>query len=188
MGKLFDDAIKFAVDAHAGMCRKGTDIPYIVHPMEVSSIVSSMTSKDEVLAAAVLHDTVEDTFVTLEMIRERFGERVCGLVAGESENKREDISKSESWKIRKQETINELCRTDDIEQKMITLGDKLSNMRSIYADYRKIGDALFERFNQKEKSEHAWYYRSICDALECLSDTLAYKELDRLINAVFSDS
>ena len=87
---LLDEAIKFAVDAHAGMVRKGTDVPYILHPMEVAAVTAAMTSDIDVITAAMLHDVVEDTKYTLDDIRERFGDRVAAYVADETENKRED--------------------------------------------------------------------------------------------------
>ena len=91
-------AIIFAVKAHAGMVRKGTDIPYIVHPMVAASIAARITSDQEVLSAAVLHDVVEDTPTTLEQIEAAFGKRVVELVAAESEDKMPNIPASESWK------------------------------------------------------------------------------------------
>ena len=89
--KLLDDAINFATKAHAGVCRKGKTRPYILHPLEAMNIASTLTEDEEVLAAAVLHDTVEDTDVTKADIRAAFGSRVADLVAAESEDKREDL-------------------------------------------------------------------------------------------------
>ena len=139
----------------------------------------------EVLAAAVLHDTVEDTCVTADDIRETFGERVCNLVAAESENKREDLPAADTWKIRKQETIEHLKKAP-LEIKMITLGDKLSNMRSIHRDAKALGDALWHRFNQKDNREHEWYYRAIAECLAELSKYDAYQEYVALIDATFT--
>ena len=84
---LFDDAARFAVEAHADMTRKGGGLPYILHPFEVATIAASMTSDEEVLAAALLHDVVEDAGVDFNELRERFGNRVADLVASETENK-----------------------------------------------------------------------------------------------------
>ena len=82
---LLDRAIIFAVRAHAGTERRGKGFPYIVHPMEAVEIVATMTKDQELLAAAVLHDTVEDTDTTVEQIREEFGNRIASLVASESD-------------------------------------------------------------------------------------------------------
>ena len=66
---LMDRAIIFATRAHSGTYRKGTNIPYIVHPIEAAAIVSSITADPDMIAAAVLHDVVEDTDATVEEIR-----------------------------------------------------------------------------------------------------------------------
>lgn len=186
MGLVLDNAIIFAVNAHRGQFRKGSNAPYILHPMEAAAIVGSMTEDDEVIAAAVLHDTVEDTDATIEEIRERFGSRVAELVAEESENKREDLPAASTWKIRKEETLA-LLKTAPKEVKMLTLGDKLSNIRSICRDYETLGDALWQRFNQKDKNEHGWYYKSIADCLSDLCEYPAYKEYAYLVEKVFGE-
>ena len=81
---LVDSAIRFAVDAHSGTERRGKGFPYIIHPLEAMEIVATITNDPEMLAAAVLHDTVEDTDVTTEDIRKIFGERVARLVVSDT--------------------------------------------------------------------------------------------------------
>lgn len=185
MGKVLDQAISFATEAHKGQLRKGSEIPYILHPLEVAAIVGTMTGDDELLAAAVLHDVVEDTDTTIGQIEALFGRRIAGFVAAESEDKREDLPAEATWKIRKQETLDHL-RTAPIEVKMITLGDKLSNIRSVYRDYMAIGDALWQRFHQKDKQQHHWYYSGIADRLAELEGHAAYTEYCSLVKRVFS--
>ena len=184
MGKILDRAINFAVQAHEGQFRKGTQIPYILHPMEAAAIVGSMTTDEEIIAGAVLHDVVEDTETTVEDVINLFGEQIGSYVASESEDKREDLPAESTWKIRKQETLNHLSAAP-VSVKMITLGDKLSNIRAIYRDYKSIGDALWQRFNQKDKNEHYWYYSGIAKCITELSDYQAYKEYCDLINKTF---
>ena len=181
---VFDRAIIFATKAHCGSFRKGTEIPYIVHPMEAATIVATMTNDRNILAAAVLHDVVEDTEYTIDDIRNEFGEDIAKLVSAESENKREDLPSESTWKIRKQETLNHL-KTASRAEKMIALGDKLSNIRAMHRDYLSIGDKLWERFNQKDKSEHAWYYLGVAECLHELKDTVAYQEYVDLTKKVF---
>jgi len=183
---VLDHAIRFAAEAHSGMTRKGTDVPYILHPMETAAIVGTMTADREILAAAVLHDVVEDTGHTIQEIREKFGDRVAGLVASESEDKRENLPAKDTWRIRKEETIAHLRLTRDPAVKMITLGDKLSNIRAISRDYAAIGDRLWARFNQKDKAEQGWYYVSIAGQLKELRDFPAWQEYNSLIRRVFS--
>lgn len=141
---LLAKAYAFAAKAHEGVTRKGTTIPYITHPIEAASIVMTMTEDVEVIAAALLHDVVEDTDYTLSDIQERFGERIAELVAEETENKRQDQPSDQTWRTRKEETIQSL-KEASIEAKIVALGDKLSNMRSIDRDYEAIGDALCQK-------------------------------------------
>lgn len=185
--ELLSRAMEFAVHAHDSMRRKGTDLPYILHPMEAASIVATMTDDQEILAAAVLHDTVEDTPVTPDDIKANFGERVAILVTAESEDKRADRPAKDTWLIRKQEAVQVICNTQDIGVKMIVLGDKLSNLRSFKRDFAAQGESFYQRFNQTDPKMHRWYHRSIADALAELSNTDAWKEYDALIKEVFAD-
>ena len=184
MDNVLDRAIVFATKVHKGQFRKGTEIPYILHPMEAAAIVGTMTTDNEIIAGAVLHDVVEDTDTTVQQVQELFGERVSKLVAAESEDKRENLSAESTWKIRKQETLDHL-KTAPIDVKMITLGDKLSNIRAINRDYNTIGDTFWQRFNQKDKNEHYWYYQSIADCLKELNEYPAYKEYCELVKKIF---
>ena len=184
MGKLLDKAIVFATKAHEGQLRKGTDIPYILHPLEAASIVATMTTDDEILAGAVLHDVVEDTNTTIEQIRDLFGERVAEFVDFESEDKRKDLPASITWTIRKHENIRRL-RNAPVDALMITLGDELSNVRAIKRDFDALGDEIWQRFNQKDKKEHYWYYQSIADCLDELKNYQVYKEYCELVKNTF---
>ena len=156
---MIDKAREFATKAHDGQFRKGTKRPYIVHPIEVGDIVSTMTTDEEVISAAILHDTIEDCEgVTERMLAELFSERVAGMVAQESEDK------SRTWMERKSATIEHL-RTAPQEVQMIALADKLSNMRDIDRDYPVLGDELWKRFRMQSKAAMGWYYKGIRDVL-----------------------
>ena len=181
---ILDHAIIFAVRAHTGTERRGKGFPYIVHPMEAVEIVATMTKDQELLAAAALHDTLEDTNITLDQLRDEFGDRVASLVADESDEKYEGVSESDSWHARKQAAIDRLARASH-DAKIVALGDKLSNMRAIARDYAEIGDKLWSRFHAKDPKDHAWHYRGLAASLSELSDTFAYKEFVALINQVF---
>ena len=185
MSKL-DEAIKFAVEAHSGQLRKIKNTPYILHPLEAASIASSLTKDEDIICAAVLHDVVEDTDRTIDEIRELFGDRVAELVDSETENKRRYLPPEATWKVRKEETLNHLRETKDIGVKTLWMADKLSNARSFFDAYTKIGDALWQEFNQKDKNEQAWYYREIEKILwPDFKDTLAFMEYSQLIIALF---
>jgi len=157
MNTQLDKAVLFAAERHAGQVRKGTTLPYIVHPMEVMYILYRMGADENVLIAGVLHDTIEDTKTTREEIRDLFGEDAANLVAGHSEDK------SKTWKKRKTDAIKHLAKADK-RFKMLVLADKLSNIRAIAADYRAIGSKLWERFNAPPEQQ-AWYYSKLDDAL-----------------------
>ena len=141
---MIDRAIEFATKAHEGQFRKGTRRPYIIHPIEVGDIVSTMTTDEEVISAAILHDTIEDCKgVTREVLAENFSERVASLVAQESEDK------SKSWMERKGSTI-ERIRTASFEVQMIGLPVKISNIWDIDSDYPAVGDDLWKRFRKQD--------------------------------------
>lgn len=183
--ELLDRAIIFAVKAHADTERRGKGYPYIVHPMEAVEIVATMTADQELLAAAILHDTVEDTEVTVEQLRAEFGERIASLVADESDVMPEGMTEEASWHQRKQAAIDRLSKASH-DAKMVAMGDKLSNMRAIARDYAEIGDEIWNRFHTKDPKEHEWHYRGLADALRELKDTEAYREFESLINQVFT--
>ena len=182
---ILDRAIIFAVKAHTGTERRGKGYPYIVHPMEAVEIVATMTKDQELLAAAILHDTVEDTNVTVDQIRDEFGDRVADLVASESDEMPAGVSEEDSWHARKQAAIDRLSHASR-EAKIVAMGDKLSNMRAIARDYAEQGDKLWNLFHVKDRKSHEWHYRGLANALKELEDTFAYQEFIKLINQVFA--
>ena len=179
---MLNKAIQFAANAHAGQLRKGTRLPYILHPMEAAVIVSSMTQDLELISAALLHDTIEDCpGITIELIHEEFGSRIASLVQQESENKQQ------SWIERKKSTIEHL-KTACNDVKIIALGDKLSNLRSLYHDSQKIGDQLWNRFHVTDKQLHRWYYQNLLVSLNSLEHYPAYQEYKMLLDQVFCEN
>jgi myo-inositol-1(or 4)-monophosphatase len=181
---LLDRAIIFAVKAHHNTERRGKGFPYIVHPLEAVEIVSTITADQELMAAAALHDTIEDTDVTVEDIRAQFGDRIADLVHAESDQFTEGVSEADSWHDRKQAAINRLAAASH-DAKIVALGDKLSNMRAIWRDYQIKGDEIWSIFHVTDKASHEWHYRGLAASLSELSDTFAYQEFIRLINDVF---
>lgn len=178
----FAQAVAFAAFAHDGQSRKGTALPYMVHPMEAAAIAATMTNDPDVLAAAVLHDVIEDCGVTESELRRRFGRRVAQLVQAESEEKYPDAQGT--WQKRKLRAVNRL-RAAPRETLILTLADKLSNLRAIDRDLRSLGPALWQRFHQSNPSMHHWYYASIAEALRPLEGFDAYTEYTTLLRRVF---
>jgi (p)ppGpp synthase/HD superfamily hydrolase len=172
---LIHEAIIFATRKHNGYKRKGTDIPYISHPMEVMQILTETRCRENVIIAGILHDTLEDTEATSAEILDLFGEEVLNLVSAESEDK------SKTWKERKQATIDSLADAS-LDVKMVCLADKISNLRSMASDKKAIGEKLWERFNAG-KDDIEWYYRQI--------GKMAFHPLDKeyhsLLTEVFGD-
>lgn len=156
---LVDKAIAFSAKAHDGQLRKASDVPYISHPMSVGMLLMKAACSDEVVSAGLLHDTLEDTEVTEEMIESEFGTYVLNLVKEASEP-----DKSLSWKERKQHTIQHLG-TASIEACYVIAADKLHNLRSIRLDIENSGEDIWKKFN-KGKDDQAWYYGEIARGLE----------------------
>ena len=172
-------AIIFAAQKHSGQVRKGTDIPYITHPVEVMQILTAAQCAEAVIIAGILHDTLEDTSAAPEEISDIFGHKVLDIVKTESEDK------SKTWKERKQATIARIA-DDTFEAKLVCCADKLANLRSMYADKQAVGEALWSRFNAG-KNDIQWYYQSIVEELRAaLLEYDMYKELTELTNLVFN--
>jgi len=182
---IVEEAIIFATKAHCGQKRKMSDTPYILHPVEVAAIIATITDDREIMAAGLLHDTIEDCGVDPKEIKEKFGSRVSALVQSESEDRLDPRPGSETWMERKEDSLLMLKHTKDLDVKILWLGDKLSNMRSFYRAYKTMGNAFFEGLNQKDPAKHGWYYRTIAEYILELKDTFAYKEYVQLIREVF---
>ena len=176
---IIDRAINFAAVAHNGQTRKSTNIPYITHPFAVGMLLQKMKCAEEVIAAGILHDTLEDTPTTFDDLVEHFGLRVAKLVRAASEQ-----DKSLPWRERKQHTIDALPDAY-VEEIQVITADKLHNIRSIRADIEENGENVWDRFNRGKRDQH-WYYSSIVKALiprkkECK----LIGELEREVKVVF---
>ena len=167
---MIDLAIEVAVRAHQNQVRKGTDIPYITHPMDVGIILAKAGCPDEIIVAGILHDTVEDTAVTLDNIREEFGENIVSIVEGCSEP-----DKSLPWEERKAHTLDFL-KTAPLAVRLVTCADKLHNIRTIATEHEKIGDQVWERF-RKGRSDQEGYYRGLVESLCNRQDNQGHESL-----------
>ena len=181
---LFDKAATFAIKAHSSETRKLGKIPYVIHPFEVAAIAATMTSDENVLSAALLHDTIEDTDTTEHDLRLNFGERVTHLVMMETEEKF-DLPRWKSWQERKEKSLEELAECKERDVKILWLSDKLSNMRSFYRIWEKDGNSFWSRMNQRDITKQAWYYRTIARLVSELKDQDAWKEYNSLVETIF---
>lgn len=156
-------AITVATRAHDGQHRKGSDIPYISHPYSVMLFAAEMTSDEDTLAAALLHDVLEDSpdvYSEADMRRD-FGDTVTNIVLDVTEKKRPD--EKASWKIRKDEYLAHLAHASE-SALIVSLADKTHNLTTLLEDYEQYGDALWERFNAG-KEQQLWFYTSIANTL-----------------------
>lgn len=176
---LIEKAIIFAAKAHENQTRKGTTIPYITHPYAVGMYLQKAKCSEEVIAAGILHDTLEDTDTTFKDLLDTFGDRVANLVLAASEN-----DKSLPWDVRKQNTIEKL-RNASIEEIQVIVADKLHNLKSIRADLNLIGDKVWERFNRGKREQH-WYYASIVKTLSTRKKEFKMiRDLEKEVKGVF---
>ncbi|MBO6119294.1 MAG: HD domain-containing protein [Lachnospiraceae bacterium] len=182
---FLDKALLYAIKAHSGVERRGKGFPYIVHPMEAVAIVASITPDQEILAAAALHDVVEDTEYTEEDIRKEFGDRVAKLVASESDLVVEGKSESESWVDRKKYAIDRLAKLDR-DAKIVSLGDKLSNARAMLRDYEELGEKLWDKFHVNDPKLHKWHYEGLRNSLKDLDGTFAFEEFSEIVDKLFA--
>lgn len=153
-----DDAIVFVAKAHRKQVRKGTDIPYISHPFSVAMLLQQAGCDEDIVIAGLLHDTVEDTDVTLDDIIEHFGHHVADLVTAASEP-----DKSLPWEERKQHTLEFLAKAP-LDVRRLVCADKLHNLRSILADLEREGSAIWDRFN-RGRDDQIWYYSGLLDSI-----------------------
>lgn len=181
---FLDKALRFAITAHSGVERRGKSLPYIVHPMEAAAIVASITPDQEIIAAAALHDVVEDTNYTEEDLKKEFGDRVARLVASETDLVVEGKSESDSWVERKKYAIDRLAKLDR-DAKIVSLGDKLSNVRAMMQDYEEMGEELWNKFHVNDPKLHKWHYEGLRDSLSELKGTYAFEEFSEIVDKLF---
>jgi len=138
---LVRNALEQARADHAGQVRNGSGgMPYIEHSVTVAARLEELGYRDEVLAAALLHDVVEDSDTTLDELREKFGEEVAGMVGALT-----DDGALDSYRERKAEH-RERVAAADAEAMAIYGADKLTNVTTLRAAYEDEGDAVREEF------------------------------------------
>ena len=186
MMNMLEEAIIYATIMHQGKVRKLSSSPYILHPIEVAQILSTMTDDEEIISAGILHDIVEDTDGTLKEIEKRFGKRVAMLVSSDSENKYPEEERSSTWKRRKEESLFVLKKSEDTGVQMLWLADQLANIRSLAGIYSERGEELWGELDQSDPSMQCWYYRSVGEIVELqLNRTGAFKEYIKHINFIW---
>lgn len=155
---MLNQAIIFATKAHEGQRRKVEQSPFIIHPLAVGCLLADASEAEDVVIAGILHDTFEDTDVTLEQINDRFGENITALVAGCSENK------ALSWEERKKQTMLDLETASD-KVCIVTCADKIHNLQVSVNGIKEQGEKFFVHF-KRGYDDQRWYYGSIKNILQ----------------------
>jgi (p)ppGpp synthase/HD superfamily hydrolase len=165
----FAAAVEWATELHRGQTRKGGDVPFVAHLLDVSALVLDDGGTEVEAVAALLHDAIEDAHVKPKKIRRRFGRRVARIVEGCTETldgelptkkhaRRRDAS---TWRARKEESLAHLRHPDTPTPVLrVKSADALSNARSIVADLRRHGPEVWQRFHAGAVDQ-LWYYRSL---------------------------
>lgn len=155
-------ALALAVEAHDGQKRKGTDIPYLAHPMGVASIALDHGADEDQAIAALLHDAVEDGGQHFaEIIREQFGDRVADIVEGCTDGVPDASGIKEAWLPRKQRYIAHLRQSPE-DVLLVSGSDKHHNARAIVEDLLNIGRSVFDRFTATPE-QTIWYYEALSE-------------------------
>ncbi len=150
ISSFLEKAILYATRAHEGQIRKGTQTPFIVHPFTVGMILYEQGCDEEVVISGILHDTVEDTELTLADIECEFGERVAKIVSFVTEP-----DKTQPWEVRKQWML-ETIKTAPFEAKFVSCADKLHNLRTLMATHQQVGELVWQHFS-RGYDQQKWY-------------------------------
>jgi (p)ppGpp synthase/HD superfamily hydrolase len=183
LGPRLQRAFRYAAEKHRGQTRKATAVPYLSHLMAVASLVLEAGGDEEMAIAALLHDVVEDCggMPRLREIRRQFGPGVAKIVEGCTDS---FTQPKPEWIERKKDYLEEVKRAGR-ETRLVSSSDKLHNVRTILADYRQHGEAIWERFSGKREGT-LWYYRALSEEYSRTPDRIsreleiAVRELERL--------
>ncbi len=182
-------ARQLAQEVHEGQARKGSKTPYFEGHLEpVALLVRDAGGSAEQIAAAYLHDAVEDGGgePMLLRIQDEVGPEVAAIVRDLSDSLVDTSSGApkEDWSVRKTRYLDTLGEKPS-ESLEVSLAVKVHNAESILADYDEIGEALWSRFNKTEAEYHLWYYRRLLDAFRAgLPDHPLTEQLARTIEAL----
>jgi (p)ppGpp synthase/HD superfamily hydrolase len=177
-GEKLEEALGYAARVHRDQTRKGTSLPYVTHLLAVAAIVGENGGTEEEVIAALLHDAPEDQGgeARLAEIRERFGDEVADIVAGNTDTFEDP---KPPWRERKEAYVAHVAHAPR-SVRLVSAADKLHNARSVLADLRSLGEDLWPRFNGG-KDGTLWYYRALVEAFETAGPDPIVEELDRVV-------
>jgi (p)ppGpp synthase/HD superfamily hydrolase len=179
--RRYQEALEFALRAHEGQFRKGSDIPYITHPVAVSAILAQYGYEEDLVIAGLLHDVLEDTVVTAIELEKKFGEDITSVVRGVTEEKTDARGFPRPWEIRKEEAV---WHAGLAEEPVVALkaADALHNVYCLIRDLRVAGNSIWTRFKRGKEQQLAYYRRLSSVIRERLKDNLLALELCEAVN------
>lgn len=164
---LLEKAVRVSVIAHAGQTRKGDDMPYVIHPFMVALKLATYNFPNEVIAAALTHDVLEDTDFNEEKLKYELGEEVFEIVKAVTNDN------SLPWEEKKKKYI-ETVRNGSVSAKAVAAADKIHNMESIIIAHAEQGPKVWERFN-RGKEQKIWFEYEV---LKMLKETWQHPLID----------
>ncbi len=147
--------------AHRNQKRKGTELPYIVHPFGVMTIASEATDNEDILIACLFHDILEDVpdEYSKDQMEQDFGKKVVSIVEGVTKD-----SSLASWQDRADAYLDHLEHEASDESVIVSCADKIHNLMSILEDYKEVGDDIWQRFSTGKKGQQ-WWYRAVYEVI-----------------------
>lgn len=160
--EVIEKALRLAAIAHHSQFRKASNIPYVSHLAGVALILQRAGfADDELIAAAILHDIVEDTDVTVADLQQSFSPAIIAAVVAATEEKEDGSGAQRPWRVRKEEHLEQI-RLASHAARAITLADKLHNLGATWFDLQENPRAL-SKFNAPP-ADLLWYYREMVTA------------------------
>ena len=174
MKNIIQKAISIVLQYHADQFRKGNIlIPAATHPLYTGMLISYYTSNEAYIAAAILHDTLEDTEYTLEQLQRDFGDTIAEYVSVLSENKM-----IFDWVTRKNEYIDRMLKNR--EAYSIKVFDCLANMLELYDELKKHGNSFWDKFNAPKALKHQYFNVVLKDNMEMMPKEIIKKYAELL--------
>lgn len=184
MNNKINDAIKIAMEAHENKKRIAEDVPYLIHPIEVGIILAKNNQDDDVIVAGIIHDAVEEEYVKLDEVENRFGHKVKRIV--EKVYYADKHGDGKDYREKKLFTIDYLREQASPGFKFVSCADKLSNVRIMLKRKEEIGDKVWESYDESYE-DMAWYHQNLVVSLNKLHRYELYKEYVEIVENLFGE-
>jgi (p)ppGpp synthase/HD superfamily hydrolase len=173
-------AINLAAYLHFGQSRRGIERPYIVHPFSVAIILSQYTKNENIIAAGLMHDVLEDVEgYNYADLKKDFGSKIAKIVKEVSEDRDPDdaANPKSTWDLRKIKYLKNLAN-DSRAGMMVTAADKIHNLQSMMEAYQERREKLWEKFNAPLEKK-LWFYGEVLIILKKRLNNKIVKELEK---------